>query len=259
MNQPIEVNPFTTTVPKLENVTDKYKFISTQQFIEDVQSLGYKLETTTSPRRGLGMHSMEFSNPSIPQMDGLAMRLLATNSHDATSAFRLYVKVLVQVCSNGMVAWRAQDNFRVVHRGYALDKVASAVEGIHSRFEGTLNTIEMLKGIQVDAYAYAMEASKFRDAKPYSISEFIKPRHIEQSDNNAWNVFNRAQEALIKGGYRIEETMSHDGYGRINGRYAMLPTGTIVPGRKAKAITAIRESVAINTQLWKLTTDKYIG
>src|ERR1700687_3931219 len=91
---------FTTGIPKLENVTERYEFISTARFIEDVQSFGYILESTQSPRKGLGMHSMSFSHPTMPKIEGLDLRLLATNSHDATSAFRLHLQVGVGLCAN---------------------------------------------------------------------------------------------------------------------------------------------------------------
>lgn len=240
-----ESNPFTATIPKLENVTDKYRFISTQEFIKDVESFGYKLETTTSPRRGLGMHSMSFSHSALPQADGLNMRLLATNSHDATSAFRLYIQVLVQVCSNGLVAWQrdAATDSRVIHRGYAVDKVKQAIDKVNVRFESTLQVIQSMQAIDVSPEAAAeflRRASELRDAKPIRILDLQTVRHAPQAANTAWNVFNRVQESLIKGGYRTIET---------------LPDGRLIPGRKARGLTAVKERVQTNTKLWELAVE----
>ena len=81
-----QLNPFTATMPKLENVTDKYKFISTAQFIEDVQTFGYKLEDTRKPKRGLGMHSMSFSHPTMPKI--------------AIARARRFIQVKVDVIGN---------------------------------------------------------------------------------------------------------------------------------------------------------------
>jgi len=243
-----QVNPFTTELPNLAAVSDKYKFISTAQFISDVQALGYTLQGTTSPKRGLGMHSMTFNHCGLPQAEGLNMRLLATNSHDGTSAFRLYVQVLVQVCSNGMVAWRndGTSDARVVHRGYTAGKVADAVTTVQGRFQGTLDSIKSMQ----DTYArpeltadFLYHAARLRDAKPYRIMELQSVRHREQADNNVWNVFNRVQESLIKGGYNTE---------------TITENGQAYKGNKAKAITQVKEQVRINTELWVLAVEKLI-
>lgn len=245
------LNPFTTTVPKLERITDKYQFISTKQFIEDVQSFGYKLEETKQPRSGLGMHSMSFSHPSMPQADGLNMRLLATNSHDASSAFHLYIQVLVQVCSNGLVAWRADKDadIRIVHRGYAIDKVKNAVEVIKGKFDSVLNTIDAMQAKDVTpehAAEFLRKSIELRDAKPFKILDLQYPKHAEQSENTAWNVFNRVQESLIKGGYNTLETLD-------NG----FPSP--FAGRKAKELTSIKDKVKINTKLWELAVETLLN
>jgi len=249
----IDTNPFTTATPKLENVSDKYKFISTAQFIDDVQSMGYKLEQTTAPRKGLGMHSMSFSHPNMPQADGLNMRLLATNSHDATSAFRLYIQVLVQVCSNGLVAW-TQDRdtaSRVIHRGYAIDKVAQAIDVVKSRFDKVLGTIESMKQRDVtpeNGAAFLSKAVELRDAKPFKVTELSTVRHPEQRDNNAWNVFNRVQESLIRGGYHTVEQSKDYRTG--------LPV--TIRGRKARELTNVRERVQLNNKLWELAVENLL-
>lgn len=252
----VQSNPFTATVPKLENITDKYKFISTAQFIDDVQSMGYKLEQTASPRRGLGMHSMSFSHPGMPKADGLDMRLLATNSHDATSAFRLYIQVLVQVCSNGLVAWQSQGAARVVHRGYAVDKVADAIELTRKHFDNTLNTVNAMQAIDVTperGAEFLRLASELRDAKPYRILDLQTVRHAPQAANTAWNVFNRVQEAIVKGGYKTIELATYDN------RYTGVKQGDAIPGRRAKELTAIKERVAVNTKLWELAVQMLLN
>lgn len=253
----VNANPFTTTEPKYSNITDKYRFISTAQFIDDVQSFGYKLEKTSAPRRGLGMHSMSFSHPGLPTGDGLAMRLLATNSHDATSAFRLYIEVLVQVCSNGLVAWRsdAATDSRVVHRGYALDKVKLAIDAVRARFDATLNTIDTMRSIQVspeNGAAFLKGAVELRDAKPFNIMELQKVRHAPQAENNAWNVFNRVQESIVRGGYRTIDVAAYD-----SPRQGIVK-GQPIAGRKARELTSVRDRVQVNTKLWELAVEKLV-
>ena len=241
---------FQTTIPKLERVTDRYRFIPSTEFIRDVESFGYRLIQTAAPRKGLGTHSMTFVHPDIPHADGLSMRLLATNSHDATSAFRLYIEVLVQVCSNGAVAWRPENTERVVHTGYALDKVQTALENVQTRFAQTLDVIQRLKdtfAAPENTAAFLNAASTLRDAKPYRIMDLQTVRHAPQAENTAWNVFNRVQESLIRGGYRTVESIP-----------TASGTPILVPGRKARELTAIKDRVQVNRDAWRLAVESFL-
>ena len=245
------LNPFTTTIPKLENVTEKYRFISTGEFIRDVESLGYKLVNTSAPRRGLGMHTMSFTHPGMPAIEGLEMRLLATNSHDGTSAFRLYIEVLVQVCSNGLVAWRSDFDARVVHRGYAIDKVQAAVQAVRARFDGVLGTVNAMQSRDVtpeNAAAFLNAAAELRDAKPFHLSALQTARHAPQRENNAWNVFNRVQESLIRGGYVTRDTVKN-----------AAGVDVIIPGSRARELKAVKERLHVNKELWTLALKHLLG
>jgi Domain of unknown function (DUF932) len=249
----VNANPFTAELPALHRVTDKYRFVSTAEFIRDMFSLGYKLESTRQPRSGLGMHSMEFSHPSLPTADGLGLRILATNSHDATSAFRLYIQVLVQVCSNGLVAWRSDGatDARVVHRGYALDKVQAALAAVNNRVDGVISQVTAMQNINVTpelAAEYLLKAAALRDAQPHRKLDLQRVVFPAQAENNAWNVFNRVQYSLIKGTYATNEVVTR-------------PNGTVfdVPGRKARELTAVRERVQVNTKLWELSVETFLN
>lgn len=235
-------NPFTATVPRLDAVTEKYRFIPTSEFIQDMMSMGYALERTQAPRKGLGLHSMVFSHPSLPKVDGLDIRLLATNSHDATSAFRLHIQVGVGVCANVLVAFipGLEASTRIVHRGYAVERLASAVDMLRNKVGSVTSTVARMQATELaeaDITSYAMLASQLRDAKPFRWTDLAVARHAEQASPSVWNVFNRIQESLIKGGY---------------GTLACSPEGGWHQGVKARAVTAVREKIRINLTLWKL-------
>jgi hypothetical protein len=239
-----DTNPFTTGVPALTSVSDKYRFIPTSEFIRDLQSFGYKLESTTSPRRGLGMHSMVFSHPGMPKLDGIDLRLLATNSHDATSAFRIHLQVGVGICANVLVSFLPglASHSRIIHRGYAVEKVAAAVDTVRARVGEVINGIEVMSKASVNEAqlgSFLFSASQLRDAKPWLFKDLAKARHLGQAEDTAWNVFNRVQESLVKGGYRTQ---------------ALTSDGRAYQGNRAKAITAVRERVTLNYKLWELAT-----
>jgi hypothetical protein len=237
-------NPFTTTVPKLESVTDKYRFIPTSEFIADLKGFGYQLESTKGPRQGYGMHSMVFSHASMPKLDGLDLRLLVTNSHDGSSAFRLHLQVGVRVCANLLVSFVPELAVasRIVHRGYAIGKVANAVETVRNHVTRVISDVEILQKTQVDEArlaTFTLQATQLRDAKPFRWVDLARTLHYEQRENTAWNVFNRVQESLVKGGYATMQ---------------VTPQGAIVRGNRAREVTAVKERVQLNYKLWELAT-----
>ena len=242
------MNPFTTTIPKLENVTEKYKFISTAQFIADVESLGYKLVRTAQPRKGLGLHAMVFTHPDMPTQPGMNLRLLAYNSHDGSAAFRLTVGLDVNVCSNAIVvAFPKLPQIRIVHVGYALNKVEAAIKEVWERFQLVLNQVTSLQAVNVtpkQAAKFLLLASKLRDVQPYRLIDLQRVRFAEQSDNNAWNVFNRVQDSIVRGGFTTQ--------------VENLRTLAFQPGPKARAVTNIREQVRLNTSLWEAAIETFL-
>jgi hypothetical protein len=234
---------FTTTIPSLENVTEKYKFISTAQFIEDVQSFGYSMVKAVGPKHGLGKHWMSFSHPDLKSIPGTELRIGATNAHDGSAAFTTFIEMLELVCTNGLVAHRTQAEFRVVHRGYAIDKVKAALDETRHQVGAVVNQVQLMKNTQVDAlgvFEFIQSAKQLREVQPLNAGELTKARHRLQAEDTAWNVFNRAQEALIKGGYRT-----------LN-----LDTGK--EGSRAREVKAVSEQLRINKQLWKLAAETLI-
>lgn len=233
-------NAFNTTIPKLESVTDKYRFIPTGEFIRDVEANGYSLVAKYGPRRGLGMHSMVFSHPSLPKLPGFEMRLLATNSHDGSAAFRLHLQAYVLVCKNGLVTWSNTTAARVIHVGYAADKVKIALDTATAHIDKTLAQIKALQSRTVTEEQFAaflLWAQELRDAKPLFLPALAKVKYSEQAPNTAWNVFNRVQDRLINGGYTTQ------------GQRA----------RRARSITNVREQVRINQTLWKIAIEVFLA
>lgn len=234
---------FTTTIPSLENVTEKYKFISTAQFIEDVQSFGYRMVKAVGPKKGLGKHWMSFSHPDLKSIPGTELRIGATNAHDGSAAFTTFIEMLELVCTNGLVAHRTQAEFRIVHRGYAIEKVNKALNETRQQVGVVVEQVKTMKDTTVNTlqvFDFIMQAKHLRDVQPLNMGELTKARHALQAEDTAWNVFNRAQEALIKGGYR---TLNAD-------------TGK--EGSRAREVKAVGEQLRINKQLWKLATETLI-
>ena len=228
------------------NVSNRYSFVSTKQFIDDVERSGFELTQFKQPRQGYGLHIMQFSHPAMPKLDGVSVQLYATNSHNGTKPFTLGIAMLRLVCTNGLVATRKEEQARIVHVGYAPYKVAAATEQTMLKATEAVRVVGAMQTANVSAanlagFAYA--ASKLRrDVKPLLATEFLAVRRDADRGTDLWTIFNRVQESLIRGGYITQRT--DDAF-----------PGRVFAGPKARAITSIGEQLSINQQLWSLAQD----
>jgi hypothetical protein len=214
MNTITQISPLTATAPS-ERVSSKYKFISSAQFIADMQSQGWELKNNTAnSRTGLGKHSMRFRNPLLTLSNGDFLDIVVLNSHDGTTSFQLSLGIYRLVCSNGLVVGRdiVQPVF-IRHVGYAAEKVQTAINALLSQAEKVNELVDRLQArtLTIEEYTQfcnvALQARGLQ-AHKVSVEQFHIPRRDADSGMNAWSVFNRIQEYTVNG-YPIVDLEEH--------------------------------------------------
>lgn len=214
MNTITQVNPLTATAPS-ERVSSKYKFISSAQFIADMQTQGWELKNTTAnSRTGLGKHAMRFRNPLLTLSNGDFLDIVVLNSHDGTTSFQLSLGIYRLVCSNGLVVGRdiVQPVF-IRHVGYAAEKVNAALVELLKQAERVNAVVDRLqaKTLSIEEYLeFCNTALRVRGLEPHKVTveQFHVPRREEDKGLNAWSVFNRVQEYTVNG-YPIVDLEEH--------------------------------------------------
>lgn len=214
MNTITQVNPLTATAPS-ERVSSKYKFISSAQFITDMQTQGWELKNTTAnSRTGLGKHAMRFRNPALTLKNGDFLDIVVLNSHDGTTSFQLSLGIYRLVCSNGLVIGKniVQPVF-IRHVGYAASKVKTAIAELLQQAEKVNQLVEQLQAriLTVEEYLeFCNAALKSRGLEPHKVTveQFHIPRREEDKGLNAWAVLNRIQEYTVNG-YPIVDLEEH--------------------------------------------------
>lgn len=227
--------------------TEKYRHISTMEVVDIVRQQGWEptgvqVARAAAKNRGFQKHLIRFRNPSLSQnANGAYPEVLLSNSHNGTSAFKFHVGVFELVCSNGLIIQTERfGSVSVLHRGFAAEKVVDAIGEVVSNVDTILSRREVMRGIQLtdgEVYAFAQSAAVLRygeEGNP-SVRQLTYARHSEQRENTLWNVYNRVQEAIMRGG--VYHTTA-------NGNR-----------RKAKAITSIGEDVRLNTSLYRLAEE----
>lgn len=237
--------------------SEKYKWLPTVDVMRMLYKEGFRpmevqqSKTRIADKREYTKHLVKMRHVSntekLKNVGDVTPEILLRNSHDGTSTWELMSGIFRLVCTNGLVvtdgnATRAS----VPHRGDATaDKVIEASYTVMEETVRRIDWVDALKKINLDyyqmlEYATAAQAIRFDEhikmASPVAI---LAPRRNEDKQQNLWNVFNRAQENMIRGGLTV-----YNPHNRQRRR------------SHSREITGIDDNIRINSELWNLTLEK---
>lgn len=189
-------------------------------------------------------HSIDFRRPG-QKLGTLAVgdivpRILFTNSHDGSSRASAIAGVFRLVCSNGMLAGSAYARESLRHVGDPVREMVGRMEAIANDVEPMFNQIERWQKKQLPlprAREFARLASQLRWGDPhrFSVESILEVKRPEDDAGDLWTVFNRVQEATVRGG--------------------MLGLTRTGRATRARELTAIGHSITFNQQLWSLAEE----
>jgi hypothetical protein len=242
-------------------LSNKYVHIPTSKVIEDLEKLGWfpvdALQRNSRKKESsrFSKHMVKFQNPELKIIgkdgDDAFPQIILTNSHDGLSSFKFMIGIYRLVCSNGLVVADEEfSNFKIRHMGYSFEElqqmVKQAVADLPTKVE-VINKMKLSILSQEAQRDLALKAFLLRqginissgDLKEYrtevgTLEEILEPRRIQDQGDDAWTVFNRVQEAMIKGGFK----------GALEG-------GKV---RKIRKITSFEKDLKLNQELFKLVT-----
>lgn len=248
------------------DTSDRYGFVSTANAIEILLDHGFEpVRAIQKPSRKnesvlYNDHMISFNAPRLYDGAGERGELILYNSHNARSSLKLFAGAFRFVCSNGIVAG---DGFqaKLRHSKLTANNFDTLVKEQAQTLPRLLDRIENLKAQkwereQVLNFAYNAAALRWEldpneshmgreyigdlkgaFATQATLRDINTPRRYDDQGADAWRVFNRAQESLIRGGVRIRSYTDKNPHGKT---------------RSAKGIAALSESVRVNRKLWDL-------
>ena len=195
-----------------------------------------------------------FQHPNIRitngEGDDMTATIILLNSHDGTSTFQFRIGFYRAVCSNGLVvAEKEFEAIRIRHIGYTFDRLKEMtlkiVEAVKEKVE-VINTMIERELTEEEQYDLALKAMLIRagvnpeaeDKPAYSkdtLKEMLSPRREMDKAQNLWTVFNRVQEAIIKGGFRAQ----------VEGKKV----------RTVKPIKSFEKDIIVNQKLFQLALE----
>ena len=250
---------------KSARLTDRYQSLHTDELLPIMADFGYfptqaaqKRSRKNSPEHAA--HLIAFSNAQdVDTANDIRPEIVLYNSHDGTSSVKLFAGAYRFICSNGIVAG---DGFSATayHSRKALSGFEEMLRGVVSNMPKLMDTIEALRQRTLDSDE-RYHLAKLAVQKRWSLTEDMPTDAVVRgvyADNttirdvlglqragdegiDAWTVFNRIQENVLRGNAMIKSISNVDGVMNVR-------------QRKARPITNISEHVRINSDLWDLAT-----
>jgi hypothetical protein len=226
-----------------EKCSPRYGYIDTRRMIDYFLEEGYTVASAHGGQRGssrkFGMHTVRMRAPSTSVIVGdLYPEIVLTNSHDKSSRAILDLGIHRGACSNGLVVGTAAGlRFSIPHLGDQREAVITAAKR-------ALEYVPQLKSVVESWSDRSMTADEIREfTQRAAIIKTTKGdvdlalvRREADRANNLWNVFNRTQESIIRGGSRYRN--------EITGRRAT-----------TRPVGSVRKALDINQKLWELAEE----
>jgi len=237
----------------------KYKFIPTIDVVNGLRDSGFQaVHAIQSRSRIYGKqdkvkHMLRFRHQNQFDLNNIAVNdnlpeIVLINSHDGSSAYKLFLGVFRLVCLNGLiVASSTINSIRAVHAGRAslIDGVIEQSNSLIKQAPHAFEQVKRWQGItltpdqQLDFADQAKSASG--STLDLDLRYMLGARRMAdaQSTNDGargrslWTTFNVVQENMKKGGI-----------------IGLSQTGRRMRSRAIKAVDA---DIRLNTKLWQLT------
>ena len=258
----------------IETVTDKYQHVSTYDVMQTLKFEGWLpvQAAQSSPIKGSfankwhQRHLVAFARESDMDKPEGRPEIVLYNSSDKSSSLKLYDGFFRWICSNSLVAGSGEYT-KLRHLKSRMYNFTEILQGAIYRASGMSERVERLQDTTIDYHQardlvekaltarwdnYETTISNMEnpsdplpkgtfwnfsavDQLMYDCPRGVDDPFYSNRDVNLWQVFNRSQEYLLRGGLDLVSVSEKRG----------------VSLRKARPIGDPKKAVSINTALWE--------
>jgi hypothetical protein len=201
-------------------------------------------------------HMVAFAKRDDTGNGNVRGEIIVYNSHDGTSAVRLFAGAYRFICSNGIVAGEGMQQ-RIHHTVKSLASFEESLRTTVANLPMVLAALDAARTITLDGqqrYELAKQAVMKRwamyddtivdvEGRPIkgsyattkTLSDALGVQRSEDDLSDAFTVWNRIQENVLRGNVMIKSITENN-----------------IGMRKARPITAVAEHVRVNTELFDL-------
>lgn len=257
--------PAAFTIGHAEGLSARYGEVSTERAISILADCGWyptqaaQKRSRTLEGRAYAEHMLAFAKPGHQFPNGSIERpeIILYNSHNGSSSLRLFAGLYRFICSNGIVAGQGFEA-RLRHTSGSVKGFEQLLYDTAMMLPGMIDTVERLRHVTLNPATVkelaARSASLRWDQIPadnsmpkpgayfnsYTEWDLIRARRYDDSGTDAWTIFNRIQENLIRGGVMIQSVTERNPYGTA---------------RTARPIGSVSENIRVNRELWDMTLE----
>ena len=268
-----EICPAVLTETAAPETSGRYGFINTMQAMQILGDCGFRpTQATQRPsrkasHRPFAMHAISFAHDDDLNKSNWESRpeLTIFNSHDAKAALSIHAGVYRAICSNHLLGGEGFKS-KMRHSHTTANGFESMLKETAANLPRMMQRVSALQETTVDKesamdFAYNAAALRWEQMPPNVEGRFMSPEQAKPgtyfdsgtvfdvfqanryADHgpNAWRVFNRIQENIMRGGPSIVSLTSR-----------AKETGQGWKLRKSKAITSLPKTIDINRKLWDL-------
>jgi hypothetical protein len=233
------------------DVSDRYTFIPTSKIVSRMRAEGWapvaaqEQAVRLDNRIGFQKHMIRFQQRNqIGRGGEYVAEIALVNSHDRSSAYQLHAAMYRLVCGNGlMVSDTTFEHISVRHSGGEADEIIAASFKLLANLPQLTANVESFRARQLndpEAQAFAEAAIMLRweavQNAPVSAAKVLESRRYEDQGNSLWQVYNRVQENLLRGGQKD--------YSRRRDNGSRHP--------RTRPVTGLSEDIRLNKSLWHL-------
>ena len=221
----LEVAPSIFSENPIETVSNKYAFVATYKLLDTFRDAGYypimasESKVRDENNQGYQKHIIQFrslENLLRPNAKAEYEDIVLTNSHNKSSSFILDLAIFRLVCANMLVIpSKSFVHTSIVHVGFNQDKVRNAINEVTSYIPKIKEQVASFKTIHLTPQEEQMLANAAIDIR-FDINthyikaeELLKVNHQEDELPTLWNVYNRIQEAMIRGGVKMKNLVTN--------------------------------------------------
>jgi hypothetical protein len=234
--------------------SSKYAYIPTATVLERLRSEGFEPYAVSQggsrdeTKRGFTKHLLRLRHASAKlEVGNTFSEIVLLNSHDGTSSYRLMGGVYRCACSNGLVvAQSTLEDIRIPHKGDVAGLVLDGCISIMDKLPEISESIAEMDSIRLSepetmAFARAALIARYGDDEsPIRPDQVIAPRRQADVEPTVWNVFNRAQENIVRGGVSYVQRNEQ---------------GHRVARRQTREIRGVDQNTSVNRALWALAEE----
>jgi hypothetical protein len=246
-----------TTQTHIEGLSHRYSHIPTSEIVNTIREAGWEFSSGTA-RKGRtperiahAAHVLRFFNPNLPMVNDNRIEAVLLNSHDGSTAFELGFGIYRLACANGLVVrTETVGSVRLVHSGLNIENVFTAARSLVDRAPQVAEIIREWSGTILKPEQQMEMASRMAQARwgeRLAGGDLMTPRRGEDTRSDLWTSFNRAQEAVIRGGMDVtlRRTITHDDGNQEE----------VTSTRKATAIRGALKQMRLNQELFAIASD----